>query len=147
MSKPVSVAPQFMAVMSTEGMANRPSINPGDGQNLHWTSDPSVELPVKLGCDKSNINSLPPVTVIERFTQTAKKFGSEPALRVKRNNAWVEWTWTDYLRDCDRFAKACIAAGLPRHAAVSIIGFNSPEWLIANIGAIFAGPVKYPHNT
>ena len=29
--------------------------------------------------------------------------------------------------------------GLEEYHAVSIIGFNSPEWLISNLGAMFAG--------
>jgi long-chain-fatty-acid--CoA ligase ACSBG len=34
-----------------------------------------------------------------------------------------------------------IKVGLPRFGGVSIIGFNSPEWSIADIGTIFAGGV------
>ncbi len=29
--------------------------------------------------------------------------------------------------------------GLEQHHAVGIIGFNSPEWFMADLGAIFAG--------
>ena len=29
--------------------------------------------------------------------------------------------------------------GLEPYHAVAIIGFNSPEWMIANMGAMFAG--------
>ena len=32
-----------------------------------------------------------------------------------------------------------MALGLSRYESVSILGFNSPEWLIANVGAIAAG--------
>jgi long-chain-fatty-acid--CoA ligase ACSBG len=47
-------------------------------------------------------------------------------------------------------AKAFIALGLEPHASVAIFGFNSPEWIIAEIGAIFAGGVAagiYPSDT
>ena len=36
-------------------------------------------------------------------------------------------------------AKAFIKLGLARHYTVGIIGFNAPEWFIAQAGAIFAG--------
>jgi len=29
--------------------------------------------------------------------------------------------------------------GLEQYCAVGIIGFNSPEWVISDLGAIFAG--------
>jgi len=34
-----------------------------------------------------------------------------------------------------------VQLGLERHCGVGIIGFNSPEWFIADLGAIFAGYV------
>jgi len=35
-----------------------------------------------------------------------------------------------------------IQLGLEQYCSVGIIGFNSPEWLIADLGAIFAGYVQ-----
>ena len=32
--------------------------------------------------------------------------------------------------------------GLEQYHAVGIVGFNSPEWFIADLGAIFAGYVR-----
>jgi len=34
-----------------------------------------------------------------------------------------------------------VQLGLERHRGVGIIGFNSPEWFISDLGAIFAGYV------
>jgi long-chain-fatty-acid--CoA ligase ACSBG len=76
---------------------------------------------------------------MEAFDDVVVRHGDAVALRVERNGVWQEHTWKEYQRDCNRFAKACLAVGLQRFDAVSIIGFNAPEWLIANIGAIFAG--------
>jgi len=45
----------------------------------------------------------------------------------------------EYLRDVRTAAKGFIALGLKPHHTVCILGFNSPEWLISNFGAIFAG--------
>ena len=49
------------------------------------------------------------------------------------------WTWKQYYADTIKCAKALMHLGLNRFESVSILGFNSPEWLIANNGAIAAG--------
>jgi long-chain-fatty-acid--CoA ligase ACSBG len=41
----------------------------------------------------------------------------------------------------DSFAKSLIKLGFERFDIVNIIGFNAPEWLFANVGAIAAGGV------
>ena len=38
-----------------------------------------------------------------------------------------------------RFGKSLMSMGFGPHRCINIIGFNSPEWLIANMGAIAAG--------
>ena len=38
-------------------------------------------------------------------------------------------------------AKAFIETGLHRHHSVAILGYNSPQWVIANMAAISAGYV------
>ena len=34
-----------------------------------------------------------------------------------------------------------MAVGFQKHDIINIIGFNSPEWVIADVGAIFAGGI------
>jgi long-chain-fatty-acid--CoA ligase ACSBG len=50
-----------------------------------------------------------------------------------------KWTFTELYRDVVHFAKACLSLGVEKHSAVTILGFNSPEWFIACIGAVFSG--------
>ena len=50
-----------------------------------------------------------------------------------------KWTVKEYYDDCVKTAKSFIHLGLERYESVCILGFNSPEWLMANNGAIFAG--------
>ena len=40
-----------------------------------------------------------------------------------------------------RFGKSLLSLGFGRHRCVNIIGFNSAEWFIANMGAIAAGGI------
>ena len=88
--------------------------------------------------------------VHEVLGETAKRYGERPALRVKRDGSWRTTTWSDYLRDVRRAARALVGLGAEPGKGVSIIGFNCPEWLIADVGAIFAGAVPagiYTTNT
>lgn len=43
------------------------------------------------------------------------------------------------MADVQRFAKSLMYIGIEKFQGVGIIGFNSPEWVIGNVGAIFAG--------
>ncbi len=77
--------------------------------------------------------------VHEVLANTVMLQGSRPALRVKRNGGWQTVTWSEYGRDARRAARALIKLGVERGKGVTIIGQNSPEWLIADVGAILAG--------
>ena len=67
--------------------------------------------------------------------------GERPALAVKRDGAVVKWNYNEYLSDISNVAKAFIRIGVRPYHGVAIWGFNSPEWFIADIAAIFAGAV------
>jgi long-subunit acyl-CoA synthetase (AMP-forming) len=77
--------------------------------------------------------------VHEVLGETVAKLGDRPALRVRRNDTWQTITWRAYGRDVRRAARALIKLGVAPGAGVSLIGQNSAEWLIADVGAILAG--------
>jgi long-chain-fatty-acid--CoA ligase ACSBG len=54
---------------------------------------------------------------------------------------WKYWTWQEYWNDCAKFAKSLISLDVGLHKIINILGFNSPEWFIANNGAIIAGGI------
>jgi len=88
--------------------------------------------------------------VNEVLGETAKRYGDRPALRVKRDGSWRTTTWSGYLRDVRRAARALIGLGVQPGKGIAIIGYNSPEWLVADVGSIFAGAVPagiYTTNT
>ncbi len=80
-------------------------------------------------------------TVMQVFNETVKKWGEAPAMSQKVNGSWKTTTWQQYYDDSRRAAKGMIALGLGAGKGVSIIGYNRPEWFVADIGAIFAGGV------
>ena len=88
--------------------------------------------------------------VHEVLGETAKRYGDRPALRVKRDGGWRTTTWNGYARDARRVGRALVGLGVPQGKGVTLIGYNSPEWLVADVGAILAGAVPagiYTTNT
>jgi long-chain-fatty-acid--CoA ligase ACSBG len=59
-----------------------------------------------------------------------------------QNGQWKTWTWQQFKDGVDSFAKALLHVGCSKFDIVNIIGFNSPEWFMANHGAIQAGCVS-----
>jgi len=57
-------------------------------------------------------------------------------MRVKRNNREYIWSWNQYYNDALAFSKSLEKIGVNERNSVNIMGFNSPEWAIACMGAI-----------
>ncbi|MCB9730397.1 MAG: AMP-binding protein [Deltaproteobacteria bacterium] len=79
------------------------------------------------------------LTVMQVLDRTANKYGDRAAMAVKRNGQWVKTSWNEYRAAARRAARAFIHLGVEPKTGVSIIGYNSPEWFIADAGAILAG--------
>jgi len=73
-------------------------IKPDSGRNLHWTTDVRQELPVKVY--QNGIGSIAPKTILESFEETVKKFPNKPSMFQEKNGKILQWTWTEYWRDC-----------------------------------------------
>ncbi|KAI5088267.1 long-chain-fatty-acid--CoA ligase ACSBG2 isoform X1, partial [Silurus meridionalis] len=94
---------------------------------------------VKLRMDESGKGAEPPLTIHQMFQWTVDNFGNHPALCSKEKGTWVSITYKQYQQKCRAAAKSFLKLGLERFHGVGILGFNSPEWFIANIGCIMAG--------
>jgi len=55
--------------------------------------------------------------------------------------SWRSWTRQQVFDLTQQAARAFLACGLKQWQAVCIIGFNSPEWLAADLGALYAGGI------
>lgn len=53
---------------------------------------------------------------------------------VERAGKVLSWTWNQYLKEVDAFAKAMSVVGVTERKSVNIMGHNSPEWVIAFLG-------------
>ncbi|XP_061528355.1 long-chain-fatty-acid--CoA ligase ACSBG2-like [Phycodurus eques] len=94
---------------------------------------------VRLRMEESGPAADTPVTVHQMFLETVQGFGGHPALAYKKDGQWETVTWRQYYQQCRAAAKSFIKLGLERYHGVGILGFNSPEWFIANVGSILAG--------
>lgn len=79
--------------------------------------------------------------ISEVFVSRVEKFGARDALKVKRGGVWVATTWKGYYEASRKAARALMHLGMAPGESVCILGFNSPEWVIANMGAILASGV------
>ena len=119
----------------------------------YTSSDPGV--PVKLwmpedeeDCDEEDLRT--PLSVPTLLMRAAEDAPDHVALAVKRDGAWVKWTYERYLEDVRNVGKAFIKLGLKVGHGVGIIGFNSPEWFFSDLGCVFAGGLAtgiYPTNS
>lgn len=106
---------------------------------------------VKLRIEATGPGSEAPISVPSLMKKTATENPELPAMKTRDVNSGQEtvWSWSAYYQDVRTVAKAFIDIGLKRFDSVCILGFNAPEWAIANLGAIFAGGLAagiYPTN-
>jgi len=80
-------------------------------------------------------------TIAQALEAVVARRADVVALRHKVAGKWVETTWKQYRDSTRAAAKALIAAGVEPHEGVAIAGYNAPEWLYADVGAILAGAI------
>lgn len=98
------------------------------------------EVAIRMGTDGAPARK--PETIVEAFLDTVKNNRNKPVMHQEdENKVWQTLTWQEYHDEVCAFAKALIHIGVERFGVVNIIGFNSPEWVISQIGAIFAAGV------
>uniref|UniRef100_A0A8D2P843 Long-chain-fatty-acid--CoA ligase ACSBG2 n=1 Tax=Zosterops lateralis melanops TaxID=1220523 RepID=A0A8D2P843_ZOSLA len=102
-----------------------------------WTTRRDGE--VKLRMEEQGFGSEAPKTVHQLLQESVDKYSDYYALASKKNGQWIKLTYKMYYDECWKAAKSFLKLGLERFHGVGILGFNSAEWFIADIGAILAG--------
>jgi long-subunit acyl-CoA synthetase (AMP-forming) len=82
-----------------------------------------------------------PETIMNVLERTAREQGDRPAMRVKDGGQWRTTTWKEYREQAYLVARGFLRLGLAPGQGVAIMGFNRPEWFLADIGAIAAGGI------
>ncbi|KAH9255776.1 hypothetical protein BASA81_006170 [Batrachochytrium salamandrivorans] len=91
--------------------------------------------PIKMS--KRGMASLPPVTLMQSFAKAVLRNGDKLALESCDQTR--RWTWNEYLRDIKQVSRALISLEFAQFDCINICGFNCPEWLLLDLGAVFAG--------
>uniref|UniRef100_A0A6M2DNU1 long-chain-fatty-acid--CoA ligase n=1 Tax=Xenopsylla cheopis TaxID=163159 RepID=A0A6M2DNU1_XENCH len=129
------VTPKRVEKSAEEHLNGPDQILPSD---VITTCDPAGCVKLQMG--SYGITSTTPLSIPGLLMRAVKRHPDVVALAAKdSNNQWMKYTYSDYLREVRNVAKAFLKLGLERHHTVCILGFNSPEWFIADVAAIFAG--------
>ncbi|XP_069480515.1 long-chain-fatty-acid--CoA ligase ACSBG1 isoform X2 [Ambystoma mexicanum] len=102
-----------------------------------WTTAADGKVKIRLGPSCAQ----PPLTVHQMFKETVDKYGALNALASKKDGTWEKITFSEYYQMSWQAAKSFLHLGLQRFHSVGILGFNSSEWFISAVGAIFAGGI------
>lgn len=142
----------------------------GDGPL--WVTDVKAKLPIFIPPGSKGVAALTPMTLPAMFHEAVQKNpdgnaiawrvvdtvktekGSEPSfckfLASKADGShWEFLTWKELEVETYAFAAACLACGLEAKQAVVVMGFNTPQWMLATHGVPQAGGViagSYPTN-
>ena len=80
-------------------------------------------------------------TVIDLLARTASAHAARPALRTKRQGSWQTTSWQEYRELARRAGRGFLRLGAVPGRGIAIMGYNRPEWFLADLGAIHAGAV------
>ena len=89
--------------------------------------------------EQYGFDKYPPLSVPSMLKNAAETWPENTAMAVKGNGTWQKWNYKEYYEQSKVAAKAFIQLGLEPSRGVCILGFNAPEWFIAQMGAIMAG--------
>jgi len=105
-------------------------------------------------CTDESKGGVPLMTVMQAIKRGVDRHGDKPAMAVERPlpplegksapdsaplSQWKTWTWKQYYSDTRSAAKGMMKLGAVQFDGVNILGFNSPEWFMAELAAMFLG--------
>jgi len=105
----------------------------------YFTTKRDGSYKIQFSGREGHITNRPAISVEEFMDQAVKSYGTRVAMKVERDGKWISWTYKEYFEEIKTAAKGFIKLGLEPYNGVGIIGFNSPEWLFSDLGAIYAG--------
>ncbi len=77
-------------------------------------------------------------TIVDRFLKHGLTQPNRPAIWYNVQRTWKNYTWAEYVDGARNFAGALLELGFPEGGCTVIMGNNSPEWLIADVGTMVA---------
>lgn len=90
---------------------------------------------------RSSSDNADPILVPTLLANAAETHPEHAALAHRMNGQWTYINYREYHKLTRQVAKGFIKLGLEPRSGVALIGFNSPEWNIAYMAAIFANGI------
>ncbi|MCO4772947.1 MAG: long-chain fatty acid--CoA ligase [Deltaproteobacteria bacterium] len=84
---------------------------------------------------------MPQDTIVARLFARANKTPNKPAYYVRKDGAWRASDWATYAGGVRRVGRALMTLGFEAGQRACILGFNRPEWVLLDVGAMAAGGV------
>ena len=78
-------------------------------------------------------------TIPEKIFNTGSRRASDDAYAVRHDDQWVPTSWSVYADQVKAAARSLIALGVEKGVAVSILGTNTPEWVVFDVAAMAVG--------
>lgn len=79
--------------------------------------------------------------IAEMFFNRVRKYADETILRYKKCGRWIDITWNEFAREVRNFANGLLHLGIEKGDRISILSWNRPEWVIADLGILSTGAV------
>jgi long-chain acyl-CoA synthetase len=86
-------------------------------------------------------------TLIDVFCLLPEQYPDHIALRDPHSQPILEVTFSQLIQQVKQFAGGLQALALEQGDRVALIADNSPRWLIADLGTLFAGTVNVPRSS
>ena len=103
-----------------------------------YTTKPNGRVRITL--ERGDEIRAPPMSVPGCLTKIANEHPNHVAFVARPDTKHKKsYTYREYENEVRTVAKAFLKLGLQRYHGVGIIGFNSPEWFISDLAAIYAG--------
>jgi long-chain acyl-CoA synthetase len=87
------------------------------------------------------MNTPNPKSTVAHLFELAKLRPEESALAFKQDGAWQNISWQQYALDVRRVAASLVNLGVGKGDVVCILGFNSYEWVLLDLGCIMIGAI------
>ena len=78
-------------------------------------------------------------TIPARLLDQAQNRADIPAMYTRTGGQWVPTTWGQYGERVMKVAKALISLGFEPGDTTSILGFNTEDWVVFDVGTMMAG--------
>ncbi len=82
-----------------------------------------------------------PKTMVHQLHEVAERLKDEPALWTKRGENWVPTSWRQYAQRVRDFALGLQSLGFAPKQALTVMGFNREEWVVAALASMASGGV------